>query len=214
MSADRAKPARVRRSALSALAAALVIAAAVAPAADALSFSTNPDVPDLGTLTLNAQAQSLTGTMNNFAVSLGTLDTAGFNVTVGGDSSNGHSAVFKVYCPNGGGCGTDPQGYVSGGSTLPAGSLTFNTTGASWHQTSGLGGTTPTLLCNSGCAIDVASPVKVASQAAGLGVLATWATQNFSSSSISLAIPTTIRKPLQTGEVYHLDLVWTLGSGP
>jgi hypothetical protein len=31
---------------------------------------------------------------------------------------------------------------------------------------------------------------------------------------VTLSVPTTVRKPLQAGEVYHLDVVWTLISGP
>jgi hypothetical protein len=187
---------------------------ACAGPAHALSFATTPDVPNLPALTLNGHAQTLTATMSNFAVSLGILDVSGFNITAAGDSSGGHSAVFKVYCPGPGSCGTDPAGYVSGGSTLPSDSLTFSTSGASWSQTSGLGGATPTFLCGSGCQIDQTTPVKVASQPAGIGVLATWTTTGFSSSSVSLSVPTTLRAPKQTGEVYRLDLVWTLGSGP
>jgi hypothetical protein len=186
---------------------------AAAPPAGALAFATNPDVPNLGTLTLSGQAQTLHATMNNFAVSLAVTDTAGFNVTVNGDSSTGHSAVFKQYCPNAT-CGTDSLGYISGGQTLPAGSLTLNSTGASFTETSGVGGSTPTLQCNSGCTMDSASPVKVASQTAGIGVLATWTASGWSSSSVSLAVPTTIRVLTQAGEVYRLDLTWSLTSGP
>jgi hypothetical protein len=182
--------------------------------APALAFSTNPDVPNLPTLTLNGQAQTLNATMNDFAVSLGVIDASGFNITVAGDSSTGHSAVFKRYCPNAT-CGTDSLGYVSGGASLPADSLTLNSTGASWSLTSGLSlGKTPTLLCDAGCAIDNASAVKIASQAAGVGVLSTWTTGGWSSTSIALATPTTIRAFSQPGEVYRVDLVWTLGSGP
>lgn len=193
-----------------------VVAVLLAGADDALAapaFATAPDLPNLPTLTLNGQAQTLHATMNGFAVSLGLLDTAGFNVTVNGDSSANHSAVFKQYCPNAT-CGSDTLGYVPGGVTLPADSLTLNSTGASWSQTLGLGGATPSLLCNSGCAIDNATPVKIASQAAGLGVLATWTTTGWSATSVALAAPTTVRTISQPGEVYRLDLVWTVSSGP
>jgi hypothetical protein len=195
--------------------AALGVASALPAAAGALSFATAPDVPTLPAVTINGHSQTDTAQMNNFAISLGILDIGGFNVTVQGDSSGGKSAVFKVYCPNAS-CGSDSgPGYVAGGSTLPADSLTLNTTGASWTETSGLGGTTPAFTCNGGCTIDHASAVKIATQASySIGVLATWSTQNFGASSLSLAIPTTLRKPTQTGEVYRLDLVWTLNSGP
>jgi hypothetical protein len=62
--------------------------------------------------------------------------------------------------------------------------------------------------------MDSASAVKVASQAAGVGVLATWTASGWSSSSVSLSAPTTIRVLTQAGEVYRLDLTWTLNSGP
>jgi hypothetical protein len=191
---------------------ALALAADTHPAV-AASFSTAPTVPSLPTLTLNAHAQTLNATMNNFAVSLGLLETGGFNITVSGDASASHSAVFKVYCPGPSACSGDPVGYVTGGSTLAAGSLTLNSTGASW---SGGPAMTPTLLCNSGCALDTASPVKIASEASGgLNVLGgTWTTSGWSATSAALSAPTTVLAPLHAGEVYRVDLVWTLSTGP
>jgi hypothetical protein len=141
------------------------------------------------------------------------LGSPGWNVTVKGDSSAGHSPVFKVYCPGPGACGPDAVGYVTGGSTLPASSLTLNSTGALW--TGGLL-PVPSHTCNSGCKLDSATAVKVASEgAAPLGLsLGTWTASNYAANSLSLAIPTTLRVPGQAGEVYRVDLVWTLGSGP
>ena len=52
--------------------------------------------------------------------------------------------------------------------------------------------------------------VAAAATSAGMG---TWATTGFSGTSLALALPTTL-KALNTNEVYHLDLVWTLVSGP
>jgi hypothetical protein len=201
---------------LAALTPALLLGLAGVAAAPvlALSLATNPDVPDLPGITLNGQSRSLNASMNNFAVSLIPLDNSGFNVTVGGDSSAGKSPVFKAYCPGPAACGPDAAAaYVSGGPTLAADSLTLNTGGVSWTQT-GVGGSTPSYLCNSGCTIDHATAVKVASAAAALGGLTTWTTSGFSASSIALAVPTTIRRLPQAGEVYHLDLVWTLNTGP
>jgi hypothetical protein len=195
-------------------AAAVVALAVVQPTcATAVSFSTAPNVPNLATVTLNAHGQTINGTMNNFSVSLGVLETGGFNVTVNGDASAGHSAVFKVYCPGPSACGPDAVGYVTGGSTLAADSLTLDSTGASW---SGGPAMTPSMLCNSGCNLDHASAVRVASEAAGgLNVLGgTWTSGGWSATSIALAAPTTLRTPLQSGEIYHLDLLWTLNTGP
>ena len=51
-----------------------------------LAFTTAPDVPNLPALTLNGQAQTLNGTMNNFGVDDATGSGAGWNVTVSGDN--------------------------------------------------------------------------------------------------------------------------------
>jgi hypothetical protein len=198
-----------------AAAAAVVLALACLqpPLAMAVSFSTAPNVPDLAAVTLNARAQTINGTLNNFSVSLGLVETGGFNVTVNGDASASHSAVFKVYCPGPSACGSDAVGYVSGGSTLPADSLTLNSTGASWGGGPAM---TPSMLCNSGCNLDHPSAVKVASETSGglNAIGGTWTSSGWSATSIALAAPTTLRAPLQSGEVYRLDLLWTLNTGP
>ena len=177
------------------------------------TFSTAPDVPNLPTLTLNGQAQTLHATMNNVSVALDVVGLTGFNVTVQGDATTGHSAVFKQYCPNPT-CGSDSLGYVTAGATLPADSLTLNSTGASWTETSGSGGSTPTMLCNSGCAIDSPTAIKIASQTGGVSVVATWTTAGWSATSIALAVPTTVRAFSQPGEMYRVDLLWTVNAGP
>jgi hypothetical protein len=124
----------------------------------------------------------------------------------------GNSAVFKQYCPTLLGCGTDPQGYVIGGATLPANSLTLNSTAASLTAQFGSTGTAPTLQCGAVCDVDSASAVKVTSAAVNAG-MGTWGTTGFSSSSLSLATPTTL-KALLNGEVYRVNLIWTLNTGP
>lgn len=197
------------RRTLLAAALAATAAAGVARPADSWalleSFGTAPDVPNLGAVTLNGKAQTLTATMPDWSVNELAL-LSGWNVTVQGDSSAGKSAVFKVYCPLAS-CGTDPTGYVAGGFTLPANSLTYNTTGASWSSGSA------SHLCNAGCALDRATAVKVATASTLLG-LGTVSTSGYGASSLSLALPTTLRVPLQAGEVYRADLVWTLSTGP
>jgi hypothetical protein len=185
--------------------------AALAPGAASatVSFSTAPNAPNLPSLTLNAQAKTLNATMANWGVTQATTQS-GWNVTVQGDTSAGKSAVFKVYCPNAS-CGTDTgPAYVTGGSTLAANSLKLNSTSADW--TTGTG-TKPTHSCNSGCNVDAAAPVKVASAATTVG-LTTWSTTAYSATSLALSVPTTIRIPKQTGEIYRLDLIWTLNTGP
>jgi hypothetical protein len=126
---------------------------------------------------------------------------------VQGNANAGKSAVFKEYCP-GGACGS--VGYVSGGRTLPANSLTLSSTGASW---TGGTGSAPTFNCASSCSIDAASAQKIASAASGTAGTGLWSTTGFSASSLSLATPTTLRV-LPNNEQYNLDLVWTLNSGP
>ncbi len=177
--------------------------------AGSLAFSTVPATPALGAITLNGAAQTTHGTMTNFGVDDATGSGSGWNVTVQGHSGAGLSPVFAQYCPNAS-CGTDSgPGYVSSGATLPADSLTLNSTAASF---TGSTGTAPTLQCNSVCNVDSAAPVKVASAAVDAG-MGTWNTQSWSATSLSLATPSTLQV-LQTNEVYRVDLVWSLTSGP
>jgi hypothetical protein len=146
---------------------------------------------------------------------------SGWNVTVQGDSGSGKSAVFKEYCTDGtasNGCNTavgggPGPGYVTDGFTLPAGSLTLNSTGADFTGLPGTVGTAPSHLCSAGCALDSATAVSVASIATGLG-LGTWLAQGYSSASVSLATPSTLRYIGAGNKVYRVNLLWTLASGP
>jgi concanavalin A-like lectin/glucanase superfamily protein len=173
------------------------------------AFHTAPALPSLGTIALNGQAQAKTAQMNNFSVNDTTGSASGWNVTVVGDSGAGKSNVFKQYCPGPSFCGSHPPGYVSGGYTLSANSLTLNTGGASWTDGTG---TTPSFQCNSGCSVDRSAAIKAASAPVGGGT-GLWSTSGFSSSSLSLSTPTTLRV-LPASEQYHLDVIWTLASGP
>jgi hypothetical protein len=189
---------------------ALALLAALPTSAHAIvSFSTAPNVPNLPTVTLDGTAQTKNATMANWGVSQ-TLAVAGWNVTVSGDTGSGKSALFKRYCPNAT-CGTDSgPGYISGGETLSAASLQLNSTGASW---TGNIGTPPSHLCNSSCSLDTTTAVKVAS-ASNSTLLGTWSTTGYSSTSLALSVPTTLKVLTQSGEVYQVDLVWTLNTGP
>jgi WxL domain surface cell wall-binding len=206
----RTATARVERARrLGWMAIVLFVLAAPAPArAGSLTFGTAPALPALPAITLSAHSQTTHATMTNFAVADTTGGGAGWNVTVNGNASAGMSAVFKQYCPVAGGCGADPLGYVTGGRTLPANSLTLNSTGASFTGT----GTAPTLKCNAKCNVDSAAAVKVASAAVGAGA-GTWTTTAFSATSLTLSTPTTLRT-LPASEVYRVDVVWTLNTGP
>ena len=177
-----------------------------------LSFSSAPALPTLTAITLNGQAQTTNTTMTNFTVLDATGSGAGWNVTVNGNAAGGKSAVFKQYCPSAT-CGSDTgPGYVAGGQTLAANSLTLSSTGASFTGQNGTTGTAPTLQCASACNVDSGSAVKIASAATSTG-MGTWATTGWSGTSLALSTPTSL-KTLQTGEVYRVDLVWTINSGP
>jgi len=179
--------------------------------AGALTFSTAPAMPALSSITLNGSAQTTTTTMTNFGVADATGAGAGWNVTVAGQSGTGKSAVFAQYCPTAT-CGSDTLGYVASGATLAANSLTLNSTGASFTGQSGTTGTTPTPQCATACNVDSATAVKVASAALNAG-MGTWLTGGFGANSLSLATPSSL-KALANGEVYRVNLLWTLSTGP
>jgi hypothetical protein len=149
--------------------------------------------------------------MTNFGVDDATGSGSGWNTTVAGQAGAGKSAVFKQYCPTAT-CGADPEGYVTGGATLAANSLTLNSTAASFAAQSGSTGTAPTPQCSTACNVDSASAVKLASAAASAG-MGTWLTTGFTATSLALATASTL-KALSNGEVYRLNLLWTLGTGP
>jgi hypothetical protein len=202
-------PARWRVAALVLTVGLMLGAALPGVAAAIVSFNPAPNAPNLPSVTLNGGAQTDTATMANWGVAE-TLSLSGWNVTVEGDTSAGKSAVFKQYCPNAT-CGAHSgPGYIAGGHTLPAGSLRLNSTGADW---TGNILTKPSHLCNSGCDMDTTTPVKIANKGS-IGALGTWTTTGYSSSSLSVSVPTTIRALTEPGEVYRVDLVWTLSTGP
>jgi hypothetical protein len=185
----------------------------------ALGFNVAPDVPVLSTVALNGQAQTTNATMSNLAVddSTGSSPTSGsgWNVSVVGGTGAGQSAVFNRYCNSASACngGADPaNSYVTGGQTLPAGSLKLNTTGASWTTNGGSGTPTFQAACSSGCPLDGTSTTKIASAAANAGRGA-WRAGGFTGTSLALSTPTTMRV-LPANEVYRVDLVWSLNSGP
>jgi WxL domain surface cell wall-binding len=179
--------------------------------AGSLTFSTTPVMPTLSSITLNGASQTTTTTMTNFGVADATGSGSGWNTTVAGQSGTKKSAVFAQYCPTAT-CGSDVEGYVASGATLAANSLTLNSTGASLSGQSGSTGTAPTLQCSSACNVDSATAVKIASAALNAG-MGTWLTTGFSSTSLSLATPSTL-KALSNGEVYRVNLLWTLSTGP
>jgi WxL domain surface cell wall-binding len=191
----------------------IILVCGLGPGADsapaAFEFASLPKLPTLTAVTLNAKSQTVNTTMTNVSV----IDTrgtkSGWNVTVAGQSGTGKSAVFAQYCPSTK-CGTDPEGYVSGGQKMAAGSLTLSSTGAKF---AGGTGTAPTLQCSTACKVDSASAVKIASAATGGAGEGTWTTTGFSATSLALALPTTLRA-LSNEEIYRANILWTLSTGP
>jgi hypothetical protein len=201
--------AQIRRVAVALAVSCCLLLAFAGTASAALSFSTAPALPVLPGVTLNGQSQATTTAMTNFAITETTAGV-GWNLTVAGLSGGGKSAVFKQYCPNAT-CGTDSgPGYIAGGYTLPADSLMLNTTGATWTS----GATKPTYTCNGVglCYVDSAAATKVVSAPTNV-TTGTLTTTGFSATSLSLSTPTTLHK-LQAGEVYRVNVVWTLSAGP
>lgn len=199
-----------------ALALAVAILAPFVPATNAgaattLTFNTVPKLGTLSALTLNGQTQTTTTstTLNDFAVTSSTSN-AGWNMTVASvTATNDTTGVFKEYCPNAT-CGTDTgPGFISGGYALSADSLTINTTGAS---ISGGTGTKPAFQCNTSpfCYVDTTTPSKILS-ATTAASLAKWTAAG--TSTLTLTTPANLHK-LQTNETYHINLIWTLNSGP
>ena len=174
-----------------------------------LKFGTVPALPTLTTVTLNAQALTVNSTMTNFAVSDTRGTKLGWNLTVKGQSGEKKSAVFAQYCPKAK-CGATAEGYVAGGAKLVANSLTLNSTGAKF---SGGTGSAPTLQCATACNLDSASAVKIVSAATGGAGESTWTTSGFSATSLALSVPTTLKVP-PSEEVYRVNILWTLASGP
>ena len=166
----------------------------------ALTLTSAPDYPNLGALTLNGQAQTLTAQMGNFTVADATGSGSGWNVTVVGDTGAGKSPVFKRY-----------NGTSYGSEALAANSLTLSSTGAGFSALNGTTGTAPTHSCGSGCFVDAASPTKLVSAATNAG-MGTYATSGFGAASLSLAAPSTVKAI--GSDVYRVDLVTTVNSGP
>jgi WxL domain surface cell wall-binding len=179
--------------------------------AGSLSFSTVPAMPTLASVTLKGEAQTTNTTMTNFGVSDATGSGSGWNATVEGQAGSGKSAVFAQYCPKAK-CGAESEGYIGGGATLAANSLTLNSTGASFSGQNGSTGTAPELKCSTACNVDHASAVKIASAAVNAG-MGTWLTGGWSGTSLALSTPSTL-KTLPSEEVYRVNLLWTLSTGP
>jgi hypothetical protein len=198
-----------RRLATGAIALPMLIAPAPAAAEGSLSFATAPTLPTLTGVTISAKSQTVYTTMTSFAISDTRVTKLGWNLTVQGQAGTGKSAVFAQYCPKAK-CGGEAEGYVAGGRTLPAKSLKLSSTGASF---AGGTGSAPTFQCAAACNVDSAAAVKIVSAASGGAGEGTWTGSGFSVKSLQLAVPTTLRA-LPAEEIYRVNVLWTLSSGP
>lgn len=199
-----------------ALALTVAILAPFVPATNAgaltttLAFNTAPVLGTLSGVTLTGQTQTTTSTTNlNDFVVRSSGSNQGWNMTVASVTGTGKSSVFKQYCPNTS-CATDSgPGYITGGYSLAADSLTLDTATAS---ITGLGATKPTFQCNTSpfCDVDTTTQTKIVS-ATTASSLTTWTSSG--NSTLTLTTPANLHK-LQAGEVYRVDLLWTLSSGP
>lgn len=175
--------------------------------AGTLSFSEAPALPALSGVTLNGEAQTTNTTMTNFKVKDATGSGSGWHVSVSGHEGAGLKSKFTQYCPVAG-CGT--IGYVGGGHELAANSLKVNSTGASFEPA----GNAPTFECASGCALDTGNETanKVVSAAANKG-MGNYKAKGWSAESLQLSTPAEMYA-LPASEVYRVDILWTLSSGP
>jgi hypothetical protein len=181
-------------------------------------FTTSPALPVLTGVTLNGEPRTTTTTMSNFTVDDARGGAgAGWNVTVASLATVGStvSETFKEYCNSASPCGPNvAERYVSGGRELPANSLTLKKTTASFTALPGGTGSAPALECATECHVDHSTPEKVASAAAGGAGKGGWQTTGFSGTSLSLATPMNLYVLPNANEVYRVDIVWTLNSGP
>jgi len=181
-------------------------------------FTTSPILPVLPGVTLNGEPQTTTTTMSNVTVDDARSGAgAGWNVTVASLATVGTtvSETFKEYCNSASACGPNAaERYVSGGRELPANSLTLKKTTASFTALPGGTGSAPALECATECHVDHSTPEKVASAAAAGTAKGGWQTTGFSGASLSLATPMNLYVLPNANEVYRVDIVWTLNSGP
>ena len=175
--------------------------------AGSLTFATMPTMPTLTPITIDGEAQTTFTTMTNFKVKDATATGAGWNVTLSGREGAGLRSKLTQYCPEAA-CGA--VGYVSGGHQLEADSLTLRSTGATFEPAS----EAPVFKCATGCSLDTGSETAVAvveaAQNHGIGV---YEAKGWTSESLSLATPQRLYA-LPAHEVYRVDLLWTLSSGP
>jgi putative surface cell wall-binding protein len=174
-----------------------------------LTFSSAPALPTLTTVAINGQAQTVYTTMTKLAIADTRGTKLGWSLTVQGQSGTGKSAVLAQYCPKPK-CGTDSEGYIASGKAIATKSLKLSSTSASF---TGGTGSPPTFQCATACNLDSATAVKIVSAGTGGAGEGTWTSTGLTVKSLQLSIPTTLRA-LPAEEVYRVNLLWTLASGP
>lgn len=179
-----------------------------------VGFGSVPDAPEVPGMDLNGKAQIISTQMPNFSVRDASGTGLGWGLTVSGISGRRLSPVLSQYCPAPLCGGDSGPGYVPGGLTLPANSLTLDSSGAHFVPRDGSSGSGPKQRCNRGCFIDAPpdSPTLIAAANVGAG-MGTFRTAGFSRTSLQLSAPDA-RHHLPTGEQYRVDLSWSLNRGP
>jgi WxL domain surface cell wall-binding len=175
--------------------------------AGSLTFAEAPALPTLSSVTINGEAQTTDTTMTNFKVKDATGSGSGWHVSVSGHEGSGLRSKFTQYCPEAA-CGT--VGYVASGHELAANSLALNSTGASFEPASNA----PSFECSAGCYVDTgnetANKIVSAAEHKGMG---SYKAKGWSSESLQLSTPGELYA-LPAHEVYRVDVLWTLSSGP
>jgi hypothetical protein len=165
------------------LALALAVPASLPAIAHGALSITNPLVADFLAVTLAGSVQTVDAELEAFTVT-DTGDTEAWHVTVQATRFSEH----------------DGSSYVSGGKTLPFGSLTMP---APTVTAAGTG--PPAIQPGAPWAIDVAAPVKIASAANPLGI----GTYEFGRVQLSLVVP-----PWAYARRYRSELTVSVISGP
>ncbi len=173
---------KLRQAAIAVATIATVSAVTPAAARAALTV-TNPLVADFPSVTLDGTAQAVTASLDAFTVTDTSLVSAGWHVTV-------QATRFAEH---------DGSAYVAAGKLLPAASLTMPA-----PEVTSSGTFLPAISTGSPWAIDVASPVTIAS-AAGIDA----GTYTFSSVLLSLSIP-----PTAYARTYRSEVTVSVVSGP
>ena len=173
-----------------------------------------PGIPAATPLGVSQQPTSISTGMKDFSVTDASGSGQGWTITVSSDRGRGRSPVLRQYCPSSS-CGKQPgPGYVAGGHKLPPNSLTLDSSGARFHGHSWDAGKPPRNTCGQVCFIDTPagrpSKIALAQVDAGMGV---FEASGFSDDSFRLVAPAS-PDPLPRGQIYRVDVSWTLNTGP